>query len=56
MYKIREVKHRLQSDCYQGYVRVFFTLCIKDKRQVFVNNEIVSRFVEILNEAKNKYE
>jgi len=52
---VREKKHRLPLHCYLGQVRVTFTLCIEDKRPFFVEKAIVDKFIEILREAKGKY-
>ncbi len=45
---IRERKHRLDTDCYKGFVRVHFTLCVKDKRCVFTNEKIFNQLQQIL--------
>jgi putative transposase len=39
---IKEKQHRLPRECYQGQIRVAFTLCIRDGKPCFVNNTIVS--------------
>jgi REP element-mobilizing transposase RayT len=44
---ILEKKHRLNPLCYKGYVRASFTVCIKNRRSVFVQDDIVKGFVNI---------
>ena len=34
---IREKKHRLEPEIYTGQIIVAFTLCVKDRREIFVN-------------------
>ncbi len=53
---MREKKHRLNLDCYKGLVRVSFTLCIKERKIVFTNKDIVEIFVNILKELIEKYD
>lgn len=53
--KIKEKKHRLSSLCYQGEIRITFTLCVKDKKPLFAQKEIVNKFIEVLKEAGNKF-
>ena len=52
----RERKHRLSLDCYKGKVRATFTFCMEGKRTIFTQKAIVDKFLEILIEAKNKYD
>jgi len=53
---IKEKKHRLPLSMYQGQVRITFTLCVENKRPLFVEKVIVDKFIEILREAKDKYD
>jgi REP element-mobilizing transposase RayT len=53
---IIERKHRLPLECYKGIVRVSFTLCIKDRKQIFINTLIVNKFSEILKDILNEYD
>jgi REP element-mobilizing transposase RayT len=46
--KIREKPHRFQKDVYRGEIAVSFTLCIKDRVQLFKNASIVHVFENIL--------
>jgi putative transposase len=52
---VKEKKHRLPGDCYKGRISVSFTLCIKNRLPLFANADIVSTFVEILEEVAAKY-
>ncbi len=52
----RERKHRLPLDYYKGKVKITFTFCIEEKKILFVDKEIVDKFLEILIEIKNKYD
>ncbi|MFH1288633.1 MAG: transposase [bacterium] len=52
---IKEKKHRLSLSCYQGEVRVTFTLCVEDKKPLFSQKAIVDKFIKILKEAENKF-
>jgi putative transposase len=45
---IREKRHRLEKDDYRGEISVSFTLCIKDRFQLFQNASIVNIFENIL--------
>ena len=51
----RERKHRLPLDYYEGRARVTFTFCIKEKKTLFTEKAVADKFLEILIEAKNKY-
>ncbi len=53
--KIKEKKHRLPLSCYQGKIRVTFTLCAEDKKPLFARRIAVDKFIEILEESKNKF-
>lgn len=55
MQKAIEHRHRLNLSNYKGLVRASFTLCIKEKKKVFIQNNIVNCFVKILNETRKKY-
>ena len=54
--KIIEKKHRLNLNSYSGFVKCSFTLCIKNRVNIFIDEAIVSTFVEILKESIKKYE
>lgn len=45
---VREKKHRLDVDFYKGGIVVTFTICIKDRKPFFINNDTVKRFQKIL--------
>ena len=45
---IREKKHRLDRELYRGIVSVSFTLCVQDKKAVFIDPAIVRSFIDIL--------
>ncbi|MGA7564389.1 MAG: transposase [Desulfobaccales bacterium] len=45
---IREKQHRLQERNYQGEISVSFTLCIKDRVQLFKSASVVNIFINIL--------
>lgn len=51
-----EKKHRLPLDSYKGRVVATFTLCVENKKPCFTEKAIVDKFLEILIEAKNKYD
>jgi REP element-mobilizing transposase RayT len=50
---VLEKKHRLDRRAYVGSVRATFTFCVKDKRILFDNQDIVNQFLKILEEAIN---
>ena len=52
--KIREKKHRLEPEFYLGIKAVSFTLCIKEMKKVFTNQNIFRDFEEILNREMEK--
>jgi putative transposase len=41
---IREKKHRLPIQFYQGFYKISFTLCIKDRKDFFVNESLFKTF------------
>jgi REP element-mobilizing transposase RayT len=45
---IREKKHRLPETVYKGEVSVAFTLCVKDRQNIFLSPLIVDNFINIL--------
>lgn len=50
---IREKKHRLDSEIYRGPIIVSFTLCVKDRKELFNEKGIYNIFESIfLNELK----
>ncbi len=49
-------EHRLDSELYQGAVRVSFTLCVKNRYPVFTATEIVDTCVNALKETLDKYD
>ena len=52
----RERKHRLPVEYYKGRVKITFTCCVEGKKILFIKKAIVDKFLEILIEAKNKYD
>ncbi len=52
---IQERKHRLPRDQYKGIIRATFTICAKDKAELFTKDEIVNEFIERLKIANNKH-
>jgi REP element-mobilizing transposase RayT len=48
MKRIREKKHRLAHEEYQGFVTVAFTACVKDRIELFKDRLVVRKFEEIL--------
>lgn len=55
MKPIREKKHRLDPEIYKGERIVSFTICVKDKENVFVNGKIFTVFEKILLEELKSY-
>ncbi len=53
---IKEKKHRLNHNCYTGKTIATFTLCIRDKQNLFTEKEIVSVFLDILQESVKRYD
>ena len=47
-YPYRERKHRLDSIIYGGRIVVSFTLCVKDRKELFISDFIVNQFESIL--------
>jgi putative transposase len=45
---IREKQHRLDRQLYRGLITVSFTLCIQDRKQAFVEPDIVDAFTDRL--------
>lgn len=56
MKNISESKHRLPVDYYKGRVRITFTLCVKERRQLFITKTLVDQFLAILKNTEEKYE
>ena len=52
---IREKRHRLPKECYQGMIRVNFTGDIKDGLPAFVDDEIYAGMVDCLRRALKKH-
>ncbi|GIK60246.1 MAG: hypothetical protein HND39_11120 [Ignavibacteriota bacterium] len=55
MKPIREKKHRLDSEIYRGERVVSFTICIKDRNKLFVEESIFRVFEKILLAELIKY-
>jgi len=55
MKPVREKKHRFDPEIYMGERIVSFTICIKDKKKVFVNGKIFIVFEKILLEELKNY-
>jgi REP element-mobilizing transposase RayT len=52
-YPYREKKHRLDSQIYIGKIVISFTLCVKDRKELFNSEDIFSNFeTMLLNELK----
>ncbi|HZT82980.1 MAG TPA: hypothetical protein VFA26_22310 [Gemmataceae bacterium] len=52
--QVREKRHRLPRECYQGEVSVAFTCCVIDDYSLFTSAEVVSAFVQRLRQAAEK--
>ena len=52
---IREKKHRLEKEYYEGEVSATFTLCLKGNGQWFNNPNVVDLFTGILTAVGNKF-
>jgi REP element-mobilizing transposase RayT len=52
---IREKRHRLPPDCYQGQICVSFTFCVKNRFPLFTESNVVNIFIEILRNAAEKF-
>lgn len=55
MKPIREKKHRLDSEIYRGERVVSFTVCVKDRKKLFVEERIFRVFEKILLEVLKSY-
>ena len=51
-----ERPHRLDKENYVGFVRTTFTLCVKDKKVVFVKDDLVKKFARILKNSCRKHQ
>jgi len=51
---IREHRHRLPLDCYQGRKRVTFTFCLAGRTPLFKDAEIIKAALDCLRQALNK--
>jgi REP element-mobilizing transposase RayT len=51
---IREKQPRLQEKNYQGEISVYFTLCIKDRLQLFKSASAVNVFINVLKSQAEK--
>jgi len=47
-YPYREKKHRLDPTIYTGRIVVSFTLCVQDRKELFINDDIFKKFESIL--------
>ncbi|MDZ7623877.1 MAG: transposase [Ignavibacteriaceae bacterium] len=47
-YPYREKKHRFDSDLYIGRILVSFTLCVKDRKELFNDEKIFIQFESVL--------
>ncbi len=45
---IKEKQHRLPATAYKGEVSVAFTLCVHDRRNIFLDSLIVDNFTHVL--------
>ncbi|MCJ7554488.1 MAG: transposase [Ignavibacteriaceae bacterium] len=53
---IREKEHRLDPEIYRGEIIVSFTLCVKDRKELFNQSEIFNTFESQLIIELKKYE
>ncbi len=53
---IREKKHRLDKEFYIGKRPIAFTVCIKDRKEYFLNDDIFKYFEKILLEELKDYD
>jgi len=49
--KIKERKHRLSREAYMGRVRCTFTICVRERRKLFVSDRIFHAVQDTLLEA-----
>ena len=47
-YPYREKKHRLELQIYTGRILVSFTLCVKDRKELFVDDKVFQQFESLL--------
>jgi REP element-mobilizing transposase RayT len=47
-YPYREKKHRLNTELYSGLIIVSFTLCVKDRKELFNDEKIFIQFESVL--------
>jgi putative transposase len=55
MHLIYEKKHRLDNVCYTGNLAISFTACVKDKKELFVSDNVFYVFEKSLIEELNRY-
>lgn len=53
--KIKEHKHRLSREAYKGRVRCAFTICVLNKRTLFVTEQIFRSMENMLLDSLNKF-
>ena len=53
---IQERNHRLSAEQYKGMARATFTVCAKDKANLFTRDEIIDEFIERLRTANEKHQ
>ena len=53
--KIKEHKHRLSREAYKGRVRCAFTICVLNKRMLFVTEQIFRSMEDMLLDSLNKF-
>lgn len=53
--RIKEKKHRLPEEAYEGRVAVSYTACLHDRSQLLATEELVTPLLEILEQAVTKY-
>jgi putative transposase len=49
--KIKERKHRLSREAYMGRVRCAFTVCVQDRRTLFISDHVFHSMEDMLLEA-----
>ena len=52
---IIEKKHRLNKKLYTGFVRATFTLCVRDRKKLFIEKIVVDEFLKIFKKVVSNY-
>lgn len=56
MKMIREKKHRLDADVYKGEKIISFTICIKERKKLFIEENVFSVFEKMLLQELKKFD